>query len=222
VIDISIDSSLRRCAADLALGVIRASVRIGEQDSSLSEEIQCCLTDIRRALSIEMLADLPELRALRETYRRLGKDPSRYRGSQEALLRRILQGKDLYRINNVVDINNLVSLRCRHSVGSYDLARITSPIVIRVGRNGEYYKGLGKGTIDIRNLPIFCDDMGPFGSPTSDSDRAPISPNTTHILMIIIAFSGMAGLDKHILDAERLLSKFAGCADGHCTTAIIS
>jgi len=54
----------------------------------------------------------------------IGKDPSPYRPSQEALLRGVLQGKGLFKINTVVDANNLISFRSQHSVGSYDLDQV--------------------------------------------------------------------------------------------------
>jgi DNA/RNA-binding domain of Phe-tRNA-synthetase-like protein len=64
------------------------------------------------------VATIAEIKAVRDGYRAIGKDPSPYRLSQEALLRRVLQGKGLCKINTVVDANSLISLRSRHSVGS--------------------------------------------------------------------------------------------------------
>ena len=83
----------------------------------------------------------------------LGKDLSRYRGSAEALLRRVLSGKGMYKINTVVDINNLVSLKTFHPIGSYDLEKIKAPLTFRAGRPGESYKGIGKEVINVEQLP---------------------------------------------------------------------
>jgi len=151
----------------------------------------------------------PQIKAIRDAYRSLGKDPSRYRASQEALFRRILQGKGLFRINTVVDINNLVSLESVHSVGSYDLSQLDFPITFRVGRKGEVYKGIGKEDVNLEGLPILADGNGPFGSPTSDSERAMITTNTRQVMMLIIAFSGSDGLRAHTHRAVQLLSRFA-------------
>ena len=133
----------------------------------------------------------------------------RYRGSAEALLRRILSGKSLYRINTVVDINNLVSLRTSHPVGSYDLQNLGSDILFRIGLAGESYKGIGKDIINITDLPVFADASGPFGSPTSDSQRAMIRPETKKVLMIIISFTGRSDLDRSLDYAGRLLHDYA-------------
>jgi DNA/RNA-binding domain of Phe-tRNA-synthetase-like protein len=222
MIEISIDKSVRQHAPQLALGVIQASVRVTERDLSLGCEIDGCVAEIVQNFRLDRLTELPEIRALREAYRRLGRDPSRYRGSQEALFRRVLQGKGLYRINNVVDINNLISLRCKHSLGTYDLALLQPPVVFRAGRDGENYKGIGKAVIDISYLPVFADELGPFGSPTRDSDRALISSNSQNVLMVIIAFSGTATLIAHMREAKTLLCRYAGSTVAPIHTAIVT
>ena len=60
---------------------------------------------LQRSLRDEDVQDLDKM-----AYLALAKDPLRYRGSQESLLRRVSQVKTLYTINTVVDINKLVSL----------------------------------------------------------------------------------------------------------------
>src|SRR5258708_5144420 len=113
--EVSIDQELKQAAPNLALGVLRASVHVSRKDPTLWEEITSHAQGLTRRLTIDTIAELPQIKALRQAYRSVGKDPSRFRGSQEALLRRILRGQPLYQINTVVDINNLVSLNCMHS-----------------------------------------------------------------------------------------------------------
>ena len=78
-----------------------------------------------RGMTMEEARKLPPIKALRDAYRALGNDPTRYRGSNEALVRRITQGKELYRVNTVVDINNLISLETLHSAGTFDLEHVS-------------------------------------------------------------------------------------------------
>src|SRR5215471_17755061 len=130
---IIIDATLRVAAPELVIGAARANVANTTHNSELWDEINQRTAEIASSTSITSLTDLPQIKALRSSYKALGKDPSRYRGSQEALLRRILQGKPLQPINTVVDINNLLSLESWHSVGSYDAARISSSVTFRVG-----------------------------------------------------------------------------------------
>lgn len=206
---IMIDASLRVAAPELVIGAVRANVSNTTDNPELWAEINQHVTEIASSMSITNLTELPQIKALRSSYKTLGKDPSRYRGSQEALLRRILQGKPLQPVNTVVDINNLLSLESCHSVGSYDAARIGSSVTFRIGLEGETYKGIGKNLINLDGLPVFCDDHGTFGSPTSDSERAMITPAAKQVLMLIIAFSGPAELERHLARAAHLLEKYA-------------
>jgi len=207
--EIIVDGSVRAAAPDLVIGAARANVENTTQNPELWSEINQRVDEIASSMSIADLIELPQIKALRSSYKKLGKDPSRYRGSQEALLRRLLQGKPLQPINTVVDINNLLSLECCHSIGSYDAMRISSPVTFRVGLEGETYKGIGKDLINLDGLPIFCDKQSPFGSPTSDSERAMITPAAKEVLMLIIAFSGPAELEKYLARAAHLLETYA-------------
>jgi DNA/RNA-binding domain of Phe-tRNA-synthetase-like protein len=207
--EITIDISLKEAAPLLAIGAVFATVEVTKHDPVLWTEIDKRVADIVAQTTLHSVPEMPEVKALRDAYRVLGKDPSRYRGSQESLLRRVLQGKGLFRINTAVDINNLVSLESAHSVGCYDAERLQPPVTFRVGKAGEAYRGIGKESINLDGLPVFADGAGPFGSPTSDSERAMITLNTREIMMLIIAFSGSAGLSQFAERATTLLSKYA-------------
>lgn len=221
MLQISIDASLKQAAPRLALGVVQAPVKVTKHDPELWEEIRSFLDTIGPLLTLDDLSEVPEIKALRDAYRAIGKDPARYRGSQEALLRRVLQGKELYQINTIVDINNFVSLKTKHSLGSYNVANLQPPIVFRIGNQGESYKGIGKEMINIAELPVFADSIGPFGSPTSDSERAMITPNTTEIMMMVIAFSGVNGLSQSLQRIADLLSTYATSPKESIRTLIV-
>lgn len=206
---VSIDPALKSTCPQLALGLVRANARIATDDAELWVEIAACTDEARRTLAIDDISALPQIKALRHAYRAAGKDPARYRGSQEALLRRILKGTPLYRVNTIVDINNLVSLESRHSLGTYDLDRLDGDVTLRVGRPAETYKGIGKDVLNLECLPVYCDAAGPFGSPTSDSERAMITAGTTRILMVVTAFSGRDGLSATVDRAVALMRRYA-------------
>ena len=111
------------------------------------------------------------------------------------LERRLRQGKELYHINTAVDANNLVSLETGFSLGTYDLARLSGNIVLRAGREGEAYAGIGKDELDLCRMPLLADDQGAFGCPCSDSQRAMIVENMAEntaprqMLTVIYGFS---------------------------------
>jgi DNA/RNA-binding domain of Phe-tRNA-synthetase-like protein len=219
MVELTIDAPLRDAAPRLILGAITTEVSVTKFDAALWKEIEGNLGIFSRQFTLETLSHHPAVQALREAYRALGKDPARYRSSAESLGRRVLQGKGLYKVNTIVDINNLVSLQSLHSVGSYNLSALTQPLQFSVGQDGATYKGIGKDMINIAELPVFVDAVGPFGSPTSDSERAMITSTTTSLLMVIIAFDGDTKLDNHIEKTVSLLKRFASAAN--IGTAII-
>jgi DNA/RNA-binding domain of Phe-tRNA-synthetase-like protein len=160
----------------------------------------------------------PQILATRSAYKALGKDPARYRGSAEALVRRVIAGKGLPQINAVVDIINLVSVESRLPIGLYDLAHVSGDIVFRAGRAGEIYKGIGKYDLNLQGLPVFCDALDPHGSPTSDSERTMVTSETKQVLAIIISFGGKEGLDRW---TERLGTLFQQFAAGREMTTML-
>lgn len=157
--------------------------------------------------------EIPNIKESRAAYKAFGKDPSRYRVSSEALVRRIGQGKGLYEVNTVVDVNNLISIESGFSVGSYDAANIGDALVFRVGRTGETYKGIGKDELNIEGLPVVADEEGAVGSSTSDSERAMITEETSEVLTLIYSFSENQDLEKALEYGKKYLEKYAG-ADG--------
>jgi len=111
--EIFIQPALKALVPNLALGCVAACVSVEKHSEALWREIDQRLAHLAATIKPEQPNTLPQIAAMRGAYKALGKDPSRYRGSAEALLRRVLSGKGLYQINSVVDINNLVSLsRC--------------------------------------------------------------------------------------------------------------
>jgi DNA/RNA-binding domain of Phe-tRNA-synthetase-like protein len=206
---IAIAPDIKAACPTLALGLIDAQARVCADDSELWAEIAARTDEVRQSLALDDVSGLPEIKALRAAYRAAGKDPARYRGSQEALLRRILKGAGLYRVNTIVDINNLVSIESRHSLGTYDADRLAGAVTFRIGRPGETYKGIGKDVLNLECLPVYADTEGPFGSPSSDSQRAMITAETRHILMVVTAFSGREGLAEVIERAVGLLRRYA-------------
>jgi DNA/RNA-binding domain of Phe-tRNA-synthetase-like protein len=209
---ITIDKSLKEISPQLSLGIITASVKTSLNNSALWVKIEKSCAEISAKYKIEQVNQMPRIQELRSIYRFLGKDPSRYRGSSEALIRRVLQGKGLYKVNTIVDINNLVSLETLFPMGSYDLEKIELPFTFRIGLPDETYKGIGKDIINITNLPVFSDKQGPFGSPTSDSERAMITEQTSNLMMIVISFSGCDHIQTALERAVLLLKTFASAS----------
>lgn len=221
MITISIDPQLKKITPNLVLGVVSATVQVTKNSPQLWKEINKRIRELQSTVTLASLYDVPQIKALRDVYKAIGKDPTRYRGSQEALVRRILQGKGLYQINTIVDINNLVSLETLHSVGSYNIDNLKPPIIFRIGNRGESYKGIGKEMVNVTDLPLFADEAGPFGSPTSDSERAMITLDTKKVMIVIISFTGQDRLRGQLQRTTNLLCDYAGASREEVEMALI-
>ena len=192
----------------LRLGCIEADVNVDASSIELLAEMNIRIRQIGESLSIESISKIPTIAASRKAYKACGKDPARYRLSAEALLRRVVSGKGLYHINNVVDQLNLVSIITGFSIGGYDVDQIHGNIVFGIGQADEPYSGIGRGELNIDNLPVFRDEVGAFGTPTSDSMRTEVKEQTCRFLMILIDFNGDHLLDESLQLAERLLKTY--------------
>lgn len=213
MIDIVICQELKKVCPEMTLGCIQAHVKVESSTDNLCEEIDDYCDSLKKEMSIEELASLPRIRDGREAYKKLGKAPSKYRLSSEALIRRALQGKGVYKINNIVDINNLISLKSKFPVGSYDINNLNSPVSLSIGKEGDRYKGIGKELLSIENLPVLNDAAASFGSPTSDSERAMIKDDAKEVLMCVYSFSGSADLEGYLKYAKGLLERYADGKD---------
>jgi DNA/RNA-binding domain of Phe-tRNA-synthetase-like protein len=215
-----IDETLKVRCPKTALARVVANVEATSSPQALIAELNNCEQTILRLPEPRAILESPQIVATRAAYKTLGKDPARYRGSAEALLRRVIAGKGLPRINAVVDIINLVSVESRLPIGLYDLAHVSGDIAFRAGRAGETYKGIGKYDLNLEGLPVFCDAIGPHGSPTSDSERTMVTSQTKNVLAAIISFDGRESLDRW---AQRMSELFAQHASGTgCETALIT
>src|SRR5207253_11088335 len=206
---VTIDAKLKAKCPRTALACVTAHVVAGASPAALLQEMKMRENEIQKLPFPRGVLESMQVETARRAAKAVGKDPARYRGSAEALLRRVVAGKGLPQINAVVDVINLVSVESRLPIGLYDLEHIVGDIVFRAGREGETYKGIGKYDLNLEGLPIFCDAAGPHGSPTSDSERTMVTAATKHVLGIIISFGGAEGLERWAQRMSALLTQHA-------------
>jgi len=150
-------------------------------------EIEAYAAEMRRTHGDVKSGDVPGAENARALYKALGLDPTKTRPSSEALLRRVLKGEALYRINTLVDAMNLCSLRAQLPFGLYDLGRVEPPVVLRKGNAGESYEGIRKAAVNVEGRPVLADARGAFGNPTSDSARTMVTLETRAALVTVYA-----------------------------------
>lgn len=158
----------------------------------------------RATLTTESLKELSGIAATRRVYKACGKDPSRYRPASEQLIRRMLQGKELYQIDTLVDLINLASIRFGYSIGGFDASKfVGDTLTLGIGRAGEPYEGIGRGMLNIEGLPVYRDAEGGVGTPTSDNERTKITIDTRHLVVLINGYDGNE--DQVCANAEFIL-----------------
>ena len=214
MIQVSISEEVSSACPDLQVLVIACQVRNSEPDEQLWREIEAEEAAVRATVKLEQINKWLPIQATRQAYKRLGKDPNRYRPSAEALRRRILRELPLYKVDTLVDLINLVSIRSGYSIGGFDADKIEGgKLVLGVGREGELYHGIGRGELNIAGLPVYRDAIGGIGTPTSDEERTKIGLDTTSLLMILNGYSGLDGLIDAGKYAAGLLSKYVSATN---------
>lgn len=205
--NIFIDSSITNILEDFDIIALKMDVEI-EDSKIITELVNQYEEKIAEEYSLEDILNIPLIKEARDGYKKLGKDPSRYRLACESLLRRLVKKRGLYLINNVVDAGNILSIETNRSVAVLDYDKIVGDVLIRIGTEDDEYYGIGRGKINVSNIPVYCDDLGPFGSTTSDTERTKITNDTKTILLFIICF-GPSLKEEHKSYAISLFEKYA-------------
>ena len=170
---------------------LSADVENSDYSQGLWDEIGELSEQYRRELTTESVKEMSGIAATRKVYRACGKDPSRYRPASEALIRRVLQGKALYQIDTLVDLINLASMAYGYSIGGFDGAKfVGDTLTLDIGKAGEPYEGIGRGMLNIEGLPVYRDEQGGVGTPTSDNERTKIGIDTRRLVVLINGYDG--------------------------------
>lgn len=210
--NIKIDEKIKSLTPDFEVGVMLCDVKVNK-DSGVDQLIESLEAIIEESIDIKDVVNLDVIIDGRNAYKKYGKDPSRYRLAVESLYRRLSKGNKLYRINNVVDLGNVLSIYSRKSVAVLDRDNINGDVLIRLGLETDEYFGIGRGKLNISNIPLYEDSIGPFGSVTSDTERTMITKDTTSILLFIISFSGKKSLEDELNYAKDIYTKYANATN---------
>jgi len=154
--------------------------------NDLTEAFNNIAKEYQKKYILSEVTKIPKLKSTRDGYKMLGKDPSHTRPACEALVRRIIRDGSIYRLGNLIDFGNYLSIKLMKSVCMVDLDKIQGDVTIRIGSDSDYYEGINRGIINVTNLPLYTDEIGPFGNPTSDTIRTAITNDTTNVLIMLI------------------------------------
>ena len=191
MVKVVVSQEIEHVCPDFVGACVDAIVVNSPYSKALWKEIDAICNKFRSELTTESLKEITSIAATRRVYKACGKDPSRYRPASEALIRRVLQGKQLYQLNTLVDLVNLASIVFGYSIGGFDAEKFEGDtLTLGVGRAGEPYEGIGRGMLNIEGLPVYRDAKGGVGTPTSDNERTKISDDTSHLVVLINGYDG--------------------------------
>ena len=189
--NVIVSQEIEQICPEFVGACVEANVVNTPYSEPLWQEITALCGKLSRELTTESLKEITSIAATRRVYKACGKDPSRYRPASEALIRRVLQGKELYQRDTLVDLVNLTSIAYGYSIGGFDADKfVGDTLTLGIGREGEPYEGIGRGMINIHGLPIYRDAEGGVGTPTSDHERTKMTLDTRHLVVLINGYDG--------------------------------
>jgi DNA/RNA-binding domain of Phe-tRNA-synthetase-like protein len=201
---LQLDEQLKVRIPGVTFGMVTINgVTVRASDERLWKQVEILSQHLAREFSLDHLSENEHIAAVRGLQKSLGFDPTRYRPSSESLLRRVLKGQGLYRINTAVDVNNLCSLEFLLPMCSYDLRQVKGQVRVRIGEPGEEYPGIGRQVFQAASKVIIADDSGIMGSTVSDSERTKVTTATTDILLAIYA---PAPIDPRVIEGHATLA----------------
>lgn len=221
ILDISIAKEIKERIPNFKIGFIHyQGMQVMDTPQMIKGRMRLFQESIFFDLEDSNVTDIPSIKEWREIFKKTGKDPNRYRHSAESLLRRIKKQNYLEPINSSIDINNFFSLQYGIPIGIYDCANLQGKINIRIGKESEQYAGFNGRINSIENLIVSEDELGPFGSPFVDSDRAPVQSSTKNAIQIIYLPPSIAN-EKAKQMVESLLKMFLQVHGGEATFSIV-
>ena len=203
--NIIVSQEIKSVCPSFVGAAVEARVVNSEYCKELWDEIHTLEDRFRQELTTDSLKELTSIAATRRVYKACGKDPSRYRPASEQLIRRMLQGKELYQIDTLVDLVNLASIAYGYSIGGFDADKfVGDTLTLGIGREGEPYEGIGRGMLNIAGLPVYRDAQGGVGTPTSDNERTKMTIETTHLIVLI---NGYDGNEQRVAENARFIQE---------------
>ncbi len=162
-------------------------LKLGKSSKEFEEYEKSIFKEIRETRNLDDLPSDPLIQSYRTMHWTYGMDPTKKRGSSEAVLRRVLQGENLWRISDLVDIVNLASAYHKIPIGLIDASKIEGQLTLRIAKKGEIFHRIGGETIECRGREVvLADDIGIicYGYAVHDSERSKVTRNSEEVLLL--------------------------------------
>jgi DNA/RNA-binding domain of Phe-tRNA-synthetase-like protein len=163
------------------------------------------------------LAQIPGIAAWRAAYKGFGIKQTRYRSSVERLVKNVLAGRPLARVNAFVDLYNAVSLAHVLPLGADDLDRVTPPLSFRYARENDSF-------VDMADVEVGGEPEAPKAGEVVYGDaghvlcrrwnwrqdaRSIIRPETGRAV-VTVQSNGAGDITAGASDLVDLITKFCG------------
>lgn len=205
MINVTVSSELFQLIPGFKIGKIQYDhIEIGDSPQMLRGRFQLFQESLKLEFDKQNPSDDPTIKEWRAIVKKCGTDPSRYRHSAEALLRRLKKGNSIQSVNSAVDLTNFFSLEYRVPFGIYDLSKVSEPVTLQIGTENESYEALNGRIFNFKNKLVLSDQKSAFGSPFVDSKRTMITKETKQALQIVYLQPSISNVE-----AEKLLSAVA-------------
>lgn len=182
----TLSPAIKQLCPSFKMGIIQyKNIEVCDSPQMLKGRLRLFQESIYFDLESKKVTEFEGVSEWRKLFKTFGTDPSKYRPSIEALIRRIGKQTYLPSINSAVDINNFFSLQYEVPIGIYDSSNLEGPIEFTIGKKEESYEALNERNISLENKIISKDALGAFGSPYVDSNRAYVTEKTTQAVQFI-------------------------------------
>lgn len=193
---VTIDPKLREVFPDLNVISGRVDgVEVRSVDPELENFKEEVFSHVKQSYDLRSLKDGQTFRAYRDFFWRVGVDPTKTRPAAEALIRRILRGRPIPRINTLVDAYNLASVKTEVAIAAFDVAKLSGPLTLRFAAGGERFRGIGmQKTVTLRGGEVVISDGVRLVAiyPYRDSDDSKITEKTRSALIIACGVPGIS------------------------------
>lgn len=172
------------------------------------------------------LSQIPGVAAWRAAYKAFGIRQTRYRSSVERIVKNVLAGRELARVNAFVDLYNAVSLAHVLPLGADDLHRIVPPLSFRHARAGDTFLDMSDADEDGRPEPEAPKDGEVVYADTRHvlcrrwnwrQDARTLIMPATGSAVVTVQSNGWGDVEAAAADLTELIGRFCG---GRCRMAV--
>lgn len=206
----NIDPTLTRKFPGLNAPILRIEgVRVKDESPDLEEFKEEVVKRIRGRWTLLQLREEPVFRAYRDFFWRIGIDPTKIRPAAEALIRRVLRGSPLPKINTLVDAYNLASMETGIALAAFGMDQIEERLLMREGREGEQFLGIGmEKPLTLKGGEVIVEDGKSIIAiyPYRDAEKSKITLQTKRAFMLVCGVPGIS--EETLEECKRVTAQY--------------